>query len=207
MWTWLITLGSMALSAWGQHKQGQAAKAVGDSQAKVAEAQAQELEFNGRVADAQATDAQARGVDSEGRFAQSVRGLIGTQRTGYAGQGVAVDSGSAADVQTDASTLGATDLRTMRGNAQREANGFRVQAQNYRTDAGIARQGGEIARRAGQNAETAANLGIVSTVVGGTSSLLLQRYGWKDPGSTSTKTPAATRAYQGDALAGYANAA
>lgn len=159
-----IALAGLALSAYGQVKGGQAAKSAGASQA-------QQHEFNARVADLQAEDATARGRDEESRFRASVRGLIGSQRTGFAGQGVDVGSGSAADVQGDAAYLGELDALQIRSNAQREAWGFQVEAQDRRMAAKVARKGG-------QAAATAGRVGAASTVLSG-SSMLLQRYGWE----------------------------
>lgn len=186
-----FTLGSMAIQAISQWRQGKKEKQAAESVAQVYEAKAQQDEFNAGIADEQARDAVNRGTEEELRFRQQVRGLIGTQRSGYAAQGVVVDNGSAADVQHDANTLADADVRTIRGNAQREAWGFRNEAQNFRTDAGINRKGGDVARREGANAQKAAHIGAVTSLVGGTSSLLLQKYGWRDTATSATKTPKA----------------
>ena len=152
-----------ATSVYGQHKAGKAAKEAGESQA-------QREEYNAAVADLQAEDALVRGAEEESRFRTSVRGLIGKQRAGFAGQGVEVGSGSAADVQADAAFLGELDARQIRANAQREAWGYRVEAADRR-------MGADVARRGGQAAQTAARWGAAGTVLGG-SSLLLDRYRW-----------------------------
>jgi hypothetical protein len=180
----------MAFSAYGQWKQGQAAKKSGESQAQVAEATAKLQDFNATIGDAQARDAVTRGEGDVARLAEQTRGLIGAQRAGYAGQGVVVDTGSAAAVQADAEQLSAGDQRMIRANAQRQAWGFRVDAENSRRQAGITRQGGEIARKEGQNAARAANIAAVTTIVGGVGSTMLQRYGWQKPTSTSASTSA-----------------
>lgn len=192
MWFAAFALGSMAWQAYNQWQEGKRLKAAGESQAQVFEARAQQDEFNASVADAQARDADVRGLQDVARFREQVRGVIGTQRSGYAAQGVVVSNGSAAAVQADATALGEADVRQIQANAQREAWGFRVEANNQRRNAEIDRKGGDIARREGANAQKAARIGAVTTVVGGTSSLLIQRYGWSQPNtSTSTSTPAA----------------
>jgi hypothetical protein len=230
----LFNLGMMAFNAYGQWKQGQATKRAGESQAQVAEATAKLQDFNAGVADAQARDAVTRGEGDVGRLAEQTRGLIGAQRAGYAGQGVVVDTGSAAAVQADAQQLSDSDQRMIRANAQRQAWGFRVDAENSRRQAGITRQGGEIARKEGQAAARAATIGAIGTIVGGVGSMALQRYGWDKPTTTSSSTSApvgpqlsqndvnyirrqsptlmprsssSVAGYQGDALAGYRNAA
>jgi hypothetical protein len=191
----LFNLGMMAFGAYGQWKQGQAAKKAGESQAQVAEATAKLQDFNATVGDAQARDAVTRGEGDVARLAEQTRGLIGSERAGYAGQGVVVDTGSAAAVQADTRQLSDSDQRMIRANAQRQAWGFRVDAENSRRQADITRQGGALARKEGQNAARAANIAAVTTIVGGTGSILAQRYGWKDttqttPSSTSTSSPA-----------------
>lgn len=152
----------------GQRAAGRAAEEAGESQA-------QQLEFNAAVADLQAQDAEQRGLEEEQRFRTQVRGLIGSQRAGFAGAGVDVGIGSAADVQADSAFLGELDARQIRANAQREAWGFRVQAEDARFGAGVARKGGAASRQA-------ANINAVSSVIGTGSSLLLSRYGWSSGG-------------------------
>lgn len=163
-----IAIGSViagtVTSVLGQRKAGQAAAEAGESSAR-------QFEFNARVADLQAEDATQRGLEEEQRFRTAVRGLVGSQRAGFAAAGVDVGSGSAADVQADSAFLGELDAQQIRANAQREAWGYRVQAEDLRQGAGVARRGGQAAR-------TAANWGAVNTVLGTGSSLLLSRYGW-----------------------------
>lgn len=163
-----IALGSVIASTVmqvaGQKKAGAAA-------ARAAESQAQQYEFNAGIADLQAQDAAQRGLEEEQRFRTQVRGLIGTQRAGFAGQNVVVGDGSAADVQADSARLGELDAQQVRANAQREAWGFQVQADDLRMGAKVARQGGQAAR-------TAANWQAAGSVLSAGSSLLLSRYGW-----------------------------
>lgn len=148
---------STAIQATGQIKAGNAAKRIG--------------EFNARVAEAQAEDALERGALDEQRFRQGVRVLIGSQRVGFAGQNVDVGSGSAVDVQADAAFLGELDALTIRNNAAREAWGFRVQAEN--------------ARMGGSAAAMASRWGAASTIVGAGGSLFMAKYGFGGGGSNS----------------------
>lgn len=145
-----VTAAGVGLSAFGQVKAGNAAKKIGDYNAKVYEQQAQ--------------DAISRGTEDEQKFRQGVKMLIGSQKAGFAGQGVDVNSGSALDVQADAAFLGELDALTIRTNAAREANGYRAQAEN--------------ARMGGSAQQTASRFGAASTVLGGASSLLAAKYGW-----------------------------
>jgi len=179
-------------SAVGQVKAGHAARDAGLAQQKQAEAQAQvqeseaaQLDYNANVAELQAADATKRGAEEEQRFRTQVKGLIGSQRAGFGGQGVKVDNGSAADVQADTRYLGEQDALTIRHNAAREAWGYQVQAEDLRQGAAIkrkgaaaTREGGTYAAAAGRAAQTQARIGAVTSVLGTGSSLVLDRYGW-----------------------------
>lgn len=163
---------STAVQVVGQVKQGRAAKRIGESQAQLDE-------YNAAIAEQQADDALRRGGDEEARFAASVRGVVGEQRAGFAGQNVDVNTGSALDVQRDAQQLGHLDMLQIRRNAKREAWGYQVEAENYRRGAGIARQGGQAQLAASRYA-------AAGTLLGGTSSLLMLRYGWGNSGANSS---------------------
>lgn len=148
-----LTAGGIALNAYGQKKAGDAAKDIGD--------------YNAQVYDQLSADALDRGRVDEQKFRQGVKGLIGSQKAGFAGQGVDVNSGSALDVQADAAYLGELDALTIHTNAQREAAGYRAQATS--------------ARMGGQQAQMAGNFNAAATVLGGAGQLggqLAARYGW-----------------------------
>jgi hypothetical protein len=143
-------VGGAILKGVGDVKAGNAAKSIGD--------------YNANVADEQATDAIARGTFEQQKFALGVKSTIGSQRAGFAGQNVDVGTGSPVDVTADAAYLGKLDEQTIAINAQREALGYKVQAQN--------------ARMGGQQAQTAGYFGAASTVLGTGASLLGAKYGW-----------------------------
>lgn len=192
-----IAIGSLIFSAVQQYRQAGAAKKAGEADqrafeatAEVRESEAAQFDFNAQVAELQAQDALGRGQDEESRFRTSVRGLLGSQRAGFGGQGVDVGFGSAADVQADAAYLGELDALQIRTNAQREAWGLEVQAEDLRAGAATARKGAAAARLGGESAAAAGRAGqsagrwqAGATLLGGTSSLLLARYGWDRPGS------------------------
>lgn len=96
---------------------------------------------NATLADQQAADAIARGQVAEGRQRNAGKSFIGQQRTGFAGQGVDVTSGSASAVQGEAQAMSALDALTIRNNAAREAFGYKVQALNDRGNAQLALMG------------------------------------------------------------------
>lgn len=77
-----------------------------------------------------ADDALARGAISADEQRQKTAQTIGSQRTGFAGNGIDVNSGTAALVQDDAAMLGELDALTLANNAAREAYGYQVGAQN-----------------------------------------------------------------------------
>lgn len=59
---------------------------------------------------------------------QRTKQAIGTQRTAFAGNGIDVNSGSAAQLQDETAMLGELDALTIQNNAAREAFGYRVQS-------------------------------------------------------------------------------
>lgn len=76
---------------------------------------------------------------------------IGTQRAAQAGNGIDVNSGSAAQLQDDTAMIGELDALTIQNNAAREAYGYRVQAD----------QDLENAKQVKKNAKTAATGSIL----------------------------------------------
>jgi hypothetical protein len=173
-----LAIGSLALSAFGQVKAGKAAKEAGKSEHAAADAQAGLLDYNAQIADAQAADAITRGQEEENRYRQGVRTLIGSQRAGFAGQGVDIGVGSAVDVQADTAYLGELDALTLRTNAAREAWGFRTQATDLRNRARVTRQTGIFAEQGANAQGNAAYVGAAATGLAGTVNLLERRYGF-----------------------------
>lgn len=132
------------------------------SAGNAAQAQAEE---NARLLDLQATDAITRGNEAERRYRLGTTQFISSQRAGFAGQGVDVNSGSAADTQAESAGIGELDALTIRTNAAREAWGLNVRATNVR-------QQGANASAEGTNAATA-------TILGSAGDYLTKRYGFK----------------------------
>jgi len=168
-----------ATSAFGQKKAGDAQAQAAEAQQTAALSDAAIQDFNATVADQQAQDAITRGTEDEQRFRAQVRGLLGSQRAGFAGANVDVDFGSPVDVAADAASLGELDALQIRTNAAREAWGYTVESTDYRNRATIERKTGVQLAAAGQQARSAGNLNALTTLVGGTSSLLLTKYGMK----------------------------
>lgn len=202
--TTLILIGlaaSTAVQVAGQVKAGKAAKKAakeagaaqeraGTLQQEVSEAQAGLVDYNAQVADLQAMDAVERGAEEESRFRTQIRGAIGAQRVEFAAGNIDVSYGSAVDVQADVAFLGELDALTIRTNAAREAWGYKVEGEDLRRRAEILRQegvnlqemgriGAAATREQGRAAATASYYGAAGTLIGGTTSLLQMRYGFK----------------------------
>lgn len=128
------------------------------------------MNYNANVAEFQAEDAIARGREDETRHRQGTRRLMGSQRAAFAASGVAVDDpeSSFADVTADTAKLSEIDALTIRANAQREAWGFRTQAQDMRFRGQIAKNEGK-SRAVGEVLSTGGNLMYSKYGFGGTS--------------------------------------
>lgn len=113
----IMAVAGTALSIYGQRKQASSERKASDE--------------NARLAEAQARDAEKRGFEAESDVRLMGRRTIGAQRTGFAGQNVQLDSGSALEVQLDTIAQAERDALTERANALREAWGYRVQRDQY----------------------------------------------------------------------------
>lgn len=102
--------------AYSAYQQGKANKMVAES--------------NRRIAEMKARDALKRGHETEARSRQGNRKVIGSQRAALAAQGIRVDFGSAADIQTETANIGELDALTIKNNALREAFGYTTQGQD-----------------------------------------------------------------------------
>lgn len=121
----------------GAYSQSQAMKAQGDYQRQMAN-------LNARMADMQAEDALKRGSREATEHKKKVKQLVGSQRAAMASQGIALDSGSALDIQEETISMGAEDALTIKNNAWREAWGYRSQGEASRYE-------GEVAKAASRN--------------------------------------------------------
>lgn len=98
-------------------------------------------EYNAQLYDAQAVDAVARGEEAVGIEQEQARGLVGAQRAAIAASGITLDSETAQAVQLDTERATARNVRTIKGNAWREAMGYRAQATGARRAGKYAYQG------------------------------------------------------------------
>lgn len=95
---------------------------------------------NAAYSDISANDATRRGAVQEDQQRLTTTAAIGTQRAGFAANGVDVNSGTAANIQDDTAQLGEFDALTIRNNAAREAWGYKTQSGNYRQSAATAQK-------------------------------------------------------------------
>ena len=112
-----ITAGASLLSARQQAAGLEASAAYSERMAEV----------NSRLSNMQAEDAIKRGDTEANSVAKRATQIRGSQRAGFAAQGIALDSGSAQDIQTETAEMGALDALTVRNNAAREAWGYKMQ--------------------------------------------------------------------------------
>jgi hypothetical protein len=147
-----------AINVAGHIQAGRAAKKAG--------------EYNAQVAELQAQDALDRGKVAEGNYRQGVKVLEGSQTADFAGQNVDVGTGSPVDVKADTAYLGELDAQQIRLDSQREAWGYKVQAQQ--------------SRMAGNQAATAQYYGAAGSALSGATTLLGAKYGFGSGGTRST---------------------
>ncbi len=103
---------------------------AGAQQSKAAgEASVAANEANAGFATRNANEALKTGAFESDRQRLQTAAAIGTQRAGFAANGVDVNSGSAANVQDDTAALGELDALTISNNAAKEAWGYQTQAQ------------------------------------------------------------------------------
>ena len=83
-------------------------------------------EFQGKL---KAEDALRRGQSEADKFSTQAAKMMGSQRATLAAQGIDIDSGSAAAVQSETRGFLAEDVETIKTNAFMEALGFETQGQ------------------------------------------------------------------------------
>ena len=198
-----MMVGGMVVSAIGKYKAGKAAKKAGEAGQAVAESQADLADYNADVAKLQSQDALERGAEEESRFRAGVRGLVGSQRAGFAAGNIDVGYGSAVDVQADAAFLGELDALTIRTNAAREAWGYQVEEEDLHRQAEIARKGGVMAAAEGAARQTQSRYEMAGTLIGGGTSLLAGSYGMGGGGGGGGRTNLPSRQTVPTSSGGY----
>jgi hypothetical protein len=98
-----------------------------------------QAKFNISMAQFKEREALRRGEIDVQKLKTKTKQIIGAQRVSYAGQNVALDSGTPLDIQEETAGLSAEDAVTIRNNAWMEAFGYRMEANQYRLGAGFSR--------------------------------------------------------------------
>lgn len=125
--------------AYSQYQAGQAQKSLANT--------------NARIADEQAQDARRRGQIEEDRRRDLTRQQLGAQRAALGANNVVSSTGTALGLLEETAEYGELDALTIRNNAARESFGYKVESANSRAR-------GRIAGREG-------TLGGVATLIGG----------------------------------------
>lgn len=123
-----LSLAGTGMQAYGSYAAGKANAAIG--------------EWNATIAEEQSRDAIVRGEQAVADVQKQGRGFIGEQRTALAGQGIQLDTGTAADLVADTETKIRDEVNRIRADAVREAWGFKVQAVSDRMQARFGRLAG-----------------------------------------------------------------
>lgn len=162
----VLTIASIATTAVGGIQSGRAQQAA-------ARYQGQLQDINAINADRAARDALERGELDAVKHGREVAALRSRQELSFASQGLDLGFGSPADVVGDTNRLGNEDNARIYENAGREAEGFRINAQNYRA-------GAAGSRAEASNIGTATIINTGSTLLSGASQLAGQ---WKKYGT------------------------
>lgn len=135
-----------AVSAFGQYKQGQDAKAQQAYNASIAEQQAQILKANGQR---EATIIGQNQVLNETRQRKELQTSVGAMTGAYSGRGVSVNTGSPLDVIADSISNAELEINIGKWNAKNEIDATlynaEVGASNLNSEARMRRLYGESA--------------------------------------------------------------
>lgn len=178
--------------------------------AEVSDYQAQVARNNAIITQQNADYERAAGEVAAGAKLFETGAVVSKQRAAQGASGVDVNRGSAVDVQASTRQLGALDAATIMHNALRKVYGYGVEKTGFENEAtlrtmsaGFSRRAGatalglgkqasdvtmgasEAARRAAGSAEEAGTLGMLSSLVGGASSVSDKWLSFKQKGITS----------------------
>jgi len=125
----IVSAGFQAFSAFSD---ASAQKQVARAQSQIAANNVIIAENNAKYSEQQGADAKARGLKDADALRRKLAAIEGSQRAGYAGAGVTLDTGSPLDILSDTNTLGNMDISTTLDNAEKESFGYRMGAYNFR---------------------------------------------------------------------------
>ncbi len=99
--------------------------------------------YNARILENQAQDVRNQGNQAENAHRQQVAQLVSKQRAQLAANGLSLDSGSALQLQDDATTLGEADALRIRGNYNSEVDAIKSKASLVRSEGKMALSAGK----------------------------------------------------------------
>lgn len=171
----VISIGATVLAT---QQQAAAQKDAGRAAQQRSEYQATIARNNKIVADRAATDALAIGGRDAAQAGIEARRLKGVQTAALAGAGIGLSSVTAQDIIGDTAGAATLDQLTIRANAQRQANAFITQGQQFETDATL-----NILE--GQQAVRAAGFRQGTTLLAGAGSVASKWFGFQKEGAFS----------------------
>ena len=160
------TLGAASLgtSAGGSLLSAFGAISKGQSESQMYSYQAQVAQLNSKIAEQNRDYALASGEQEAGRYGMKARQEAGSIRAQQGASGIAVNSGSAVDVQESQAQIAKMDLGTIRNNAARVAYGYSVEAASQTNQA-------TLYGMAASNASKAGNISSLASLLSGASSV------------------------------------
>jgi hypothetical protein len=135
--------------------------AVASNNAKIAKMNADQATFAGGVA-AQNNDLKTKN-------------MVATQLVTQAANGLDVGSGTNVKLRESAEALGHLDTLTILSNAAKNSQGFKAQGMNFEAESGLY-------KAAASNAETAGEINIMKSLLGGATSVADKWVGYKSKG-------------------------
>lgn len=180
--TTIIAVASLAVAAAGAGVGAYSAISSADAAQKQADYQGQVAANNATIADQNAKSAVAAGNAQAEQQRMKTNAIIGAQVAGQASSGLDTGSGSPLDVRTSTKELGELDVLTIRNNAARQAYGYQSQSTSFAAQAGLD-------RATGANAATAGQIGAVSSILGGASSLGTKFNDFQKSGAFNNPSP------------------
>lgn len=127
----ILTIASLAVSAYSAVQQQRAQNAAAEYNRKV------QLN-NAQIAEMRAKSVEERGAVQEKQLRLQIAQKKGQQRSALAASGVVVDEGTALEILEDTAALGEEDALTLRHNTAMEAWGLRTQRFAFESQAELA---------------------------------------------------------------------
>ncbi len=119
--------------------QGYSTFAAAQSNRRTLEFQAEMAEINARMSERAAQQEQRRGQQEYAASRSRTAQVKGAQRAALAANGVALDEGSAVEVQASTDYYGEQDANTIQENTRRNVWGYRTQGVDYQNQAALNR--------------------------------------------------------------------